>query len=82
MIRWLWESLLEGAARKWPADRRAEMLAEWRAEAQAAPGGWHRLRYAISLATSPAPDRAAVGVGRAVAGIAGSLAVLLVLPIL
>ncbi|MCP2329123.1 hypothetical protein HDA40_007630 [Hamadaea flava] len=82
MIHWLCEGLLDGAAAKWPADRRAEMLAEWRAELQAAPGRWARLRYAASLATSPAPDRPAIGLGRAIGGILGSLIVLLVTPIL
>ncbi len=44
--------LLARAARRWPADLRAEMLTEWQAELHAMPGGWRRLRYAASLATS------------------------------
>ncbi|BCJ76047.1 hypothetical protein CS0771_55910 [Catellatospora sp. IY07-71] len=50
--------LLARAARRWPADLRAEMIAEWQAELHAMPGAWRRLRYAASLAAAEPHRRA------------------------
>jgi hypothetical protein len=61
MTRRLCHALLTSAARRWPAELRGEMLAEWRAELHATPGTVRRLRYAASLATSrPHRERAIV----------------------
>ncbi|MEU8002035.1 hypothetical protein AB0B66_12800 [Catellatospora sp. NPDC049111] len=57
MIKRVCHRFLTAAARRWPADLREEMLAEWRAELHAMPGAARRLRYAASLATSR-PHRA------------------------
>ncbi|MEU8078841.1 hypothetical protein AB0B31_25810 [Catellatospora citrea] len=52
MIGRLCHAFLASAARRWPAELRGEMLAEWRAELHAIPTSARRLRYAASLATS------------------------------
>ncbi|GAA1380830.1 hypothetical protein [Catellatospora chokoriensis] len=52
MIRRLCHAFLASAARRWPAELRGEMLAEWRAELHAIPTPARRLRYAASLASS------------------------------
>ncbi|GAA1402016.1 hypothetical protein ACFQZ4_47550 [Catellatospora coxensis] len=57
MIRRVCNRFLTAAARRWPAELRDEMLAEWRAELHAMPGTARRLRYAASLAASR-PHRA------------------------
>lgn len=62
MITRLCHALLAGAARRWPAELRGEMLAEWRAELHAMPGTARRLRYAASLATSRPRRERAIGV--------------------
>ncbi|GAA2375492.1 hypothetical protein Cme02nite_05050 [Catellatospora methionotrophica] len=82
MIRRLCHALLSSAARRWPADLRAEMLAEWRAELHALPGGGRRLRYAASLAVSRPHREAAVVVrpGRNLAHAVLSLVLLAGLP--
>ncbi|GAA1359110.1 hypothetical protein [Catellatospora chokoriensis] len=82
MIRRLCHALLTSAARRWPADVRAEMLAEWRAELHALPGGVRRLQYAASLAVSRPHREAAVVVrpGRNFAHAVLSLVLLAGLP--
>jgi len=84
MIGRLCHALLTSAARRWPAELRDEMLAEWRAEMHAAPGTVRRLRYAASLATSrPHRERAVVArPGRNFAHAALSLLLLAGLPVL
>lgn len=84
MIGRLCHALLTSAARRWPAELRDEMLAEWRAELQAAPGTARRLRYAASLATSrPHHERAVVvRPGRNFAHAVLSLLLVAVLPVL
>ncbi|MEU8074625.1 hypothetical protein AB0B31_04190 [Catellatospora citrea] len=84
MIGRLCHALLTSAARRWPADLRAEMLAEWRAELHALPGGVRRLRYAASLAVSRPHREAAVLVrpGRNFAHAVLSLVLLAGLPML
>lgn len=84
MIRRLCHALLTSAASRWPADLRAEMLAEWRAELHAMPGGVRRLRYAASLARSRPHREAAVVVrpGRNFAHAVLSLVLLAGLPML
>ncbi|MEV0459146.1 hypothetical protein [Catellatospora methionotrophica] len=84
MIRRLCHTFLAGAARRWPADLRAEMLAEWRAELHALPGMTRRLRYAASLAVSRPHREPAVVVrpGRNVVHAVLSLALLAIVPVL
>jgi hypothetical protein len=76
--------LLTSAARRWPAELRGEMLAEWRAEMHAIPGTARRLRYAASLATSrPHRERAImVRPGRNFAHAVLSLVLVAGLPVL
>lgn len=52
MIGRLCRALLTRAARRWPAELRDSLLAEWRAELHVMPGATRRMRYAASLATS------------------------------
>ncbi|MEU7820872.1 hypothetical protein [Catellatospora sp. NPDC049133] len=84
MIKRVCDRFLTAAARRWPADLREEMLAEWRAELRAMPGTARRLRYAASLATSR-PHRAeavAVRPGRSFAHTVLSLVLVAALPVL
>ena len=48
-------SLVSAAARRWPADLRADLTREWHAELAHAP---HKLVFAASLALSPAVEEA------------------------
>ncbi|GHJ47186.1 hypothetical protein Cs7R123_45280 [Catellatospora sp. TT07R-123] len=84
MIRRLCHAFLTSAARRWPTEMRAEMLAEWRAELHAMPGTARRLRYAASLATSRPHREPAIVVrpGRNLAHMLLSLAVLAGVPVL
>ncbi|MEV0459145.1 hypothetical protein [Catellatospora methionotrophica] len=84
MIMRLCHALLTSAGRRWPADLRAEMLAEWRAELHALPGTTRRLRYATSLAVSRPHREAAVVTrpGRIFAHALLSLVLLAALPML
>jgi hypothetical protein len=50
-------ALLRAAARRWPAELRDDLLREWKAELHVLAGRgkrWRMLRFAASLATSPA----------------------------
>jgi len=82
MTRRLCHALLTSAARRWPAELRGEMLAEWRAELYAMPGTARRLRYAASLATSRPHREPALVVspGRNLAHLVLSLVLLAGLP--
>jgi hypothetical protein len=81
MIKRICDAFLTGAANRWPEDMRAEMLAEWRAELHAAPGGWHRLRYAASLAVARPHGEQAVAGSTIVLSFIGSLVVIVGLPV-
>lgn len=82
MIRRLCGAFLAGAARRWPAELRDEMLAEWRAELHSTPRVWRRLRFAASLAASRPHREPALVVSprRRLAHAALSLLLLLGLP--
>ncbi|MEU4235832.1 hypothetical protein [Actinoplanes sp. NPDC026619] len=64
---------IDAAARRWPAEIRDEMAREWHAELAAIPSGPQRLRYALSLLTSP-PLRDSTGAPRGWAETTGALA--------
>ncbi|GAA2375499.1 hypothetical protein Cme02nite_05060 [Catellatospora methionotrophica] len=82
MISRLCHTLLARAARRWPVDLRAAMLAEWQAELHVLPTTAQRLRYAASLATSRPHREGAVLISpqRAVAHGLLWLALITVLP--
>lgn len=76
----LTDRLLTRAARHWPEDMRADMLAEWHAEAHTigtdpASGrparAWRRLRFAASLAAAPPVDEPPGLLGRLREGMPG-----------
>jgi hypothetical protein len=82
MIKLLCGVFLNGAASRWPAETREEMLAEWRAEMHAAPGTSRRLRYAVSLAVARPHGEQAISGATIAWSLLGSLVVTVGLPVI
>lgn len=78
--RWT-DLLLRSAASRWPLRLRAEALSEWRAEIAAIPGGWHRQRFAWSLAVSSPHRNPQVSFKRAGLSLVGSLFAVTLVPL-